>query len=638
MQNDNKMKNKILLFTLFCTFFGIAQYLTAQGDITVDISPVCAGTDDGSISLTFNTELEEGENPCADYLFSWFYDENADGDYTEEELLTDYSEPCTLTDLAAGSYYLVVDDGGCTAEGEFTVESIESIQITNTQLNATCSQEAEGSVQVAVNPTNPPYTFTWTDGFNNPVSSTETGGNSTLVENLLIGEYTLLITDADGCTYSETFDVTQTEPIPLTYIERVKISTGSGVDIYAAEWITSESGNCILYDGGSIPINLNELTDELITVQVETNNPLEYLQLEAFGQGDTAPPSNSEGTEFTFTFSGGTLNNQAASGLVDETLYFRSIDAEGYQLLDLFLMSEYYGDCIEPGMILTDCSSTPPYIKTGTDRVHRLYLSCFGEAPEFLVNYENFIIKITNIGGEGYTYEWTGPTINNQNVNTEGGQQNISNGEYCVTIEDAEGCITTGCVTVYWFQVNVDVEEICPGDTEADICAVVEYGSGDYEYTWFIDGVEYNTSCVTGVAIGSSVELSVVDLISGFQTETPISIDVDSPAAMALSAEIEGGCEGENDSKICLDISGGTEPYIYQWSGFSAQSSSCKANLPTGQESCVTVTDACGSTITECFTPEYEPLSIDDIIVTNPSEDCYNGVIEVLASGNPQIT
>jgi len=93
--------------------------------------------------------------------------------------------------LSAGTYSVEVTDGfGCVNNAEFEITEPEELRIIDTINNSTsCVDACNGSAYIEVTGGTQPYSYLWTNGDTNAVTT-----------NLCIGSYNASITDAHGCT------------------------------------------------------------------------------------------------------------------------------------------------------------------------------------------------------------------------------------------------------------------------------------------------------------------------------------------------------------------------------------------------------------------------------------------------------
>ncbi|MFN0203203.1 MAG: HYR domain-containing protein [Bacteroidia bacterium] len=102
--------------------------------------------------------------------------------------------------LPAGTYTLTVTDSkGCTITKTAVITQPSALAITNTPTNVKCFGASTGSVIVHVTGGATPYTYAWTG----------TSSISSSATNLAAGTYSVIVTDANGCTISTSATLTQ---------------------------------------------------------------------------------------------------------------------------------------------------------------------------------------------------------------------------------------------------------------------------------------------------------------------------------------------------------------------------------------------------------------------------------------------
>ncbi len=150
-------------------------------ELLVDLTatPVsCFGENDGTVSSTFT-----GGNDMVSYL--WNNAETTAG----------------LSNLAAGEYTLTVtDQKGCTAEHTVELTQPADLQIIVDQVVAAVGGNADGAIEITVSGGTATYAYQWF--LNNDLISEEEDPSG-----LLAGEYTLILTDANGCETTMTIEV-----------------------------------------------------------------------------------------------------------------------------------------------------------------------------------------------------------------------------------------------------------------------------------------------------------------------------------------------------------------------------------------------------------------------------------------------
>ena len=166
------------------------------------IAVSCNGDTDGSVELaaTGGTNLFEYSSDGIDFGSSPLFDELAVGAFT----------------------YYVQDSNGCSASAEATIEEPDVMSVTGVITND--SGTGDGALDITVTGGNGGYTFTWS-GPDNFTSANED------LTGIVAGEYTVTITDLNGCEVTGTFGV----PVgigEIALLESVNVSPNPSFGLY----------------------------------------------------------------------------------------------------------------------------------------------------------------------------------------------------------------------------------------------------------------------------------------------------------------------------------------------------------------------------------------------------------------------
>lgn len=186
--------------TVTDTDTGISQTFTVEIEdlvLTFESSslPSACGNNTGSIAFVAGN----GESP---YTYS------VDGGTT-------LSGDNPVTGLSSGAYNLLIKDAnGCIGEGTEIINDEGGMTIDELTLqHPNCIDDCDGVATVSLSAGGtPPYTYTWFDG--NGEELNETG--STL-SGLCVGNYSVSVVDANGCTAAEAFSIDAAEPSDATF-------------------------------------------------------------------------------------------------------------------------------------------------------------------------------------------------------------------------------------------------------------------------------------------------------------------------------------------------------------------------------------------------------------------------------------
>lgn len=174
-----------------------------------------------------------------------------------------------LTGVGAGSYMVTISDSkGCNTTTSGMVSPSTPMVFTPTVTDVTCSGGRNGAIGLAVSGGLSPYTYLWS-----------TGNTLATLNSISAGSYTVTVTDANGCTKSETFVVMQPSPITaaLSKTDDTNNTPGVGTGTITMTGPTGGTPNySYLWSGpnafSATTQHLNALDYGLYTVTITDNN------------------------------------------------------------------------------------------------------------------------------------------------------------------------------------------------------------------------------------------------------------------------------------------------------------------------------------------------------------------------------
>jgi large repetitive protein len=587
----------------------------------------------------------------------------------------------TATGLTAGAYVVTVTDAnGCQAFANVTInQPANPLSLTISGTDIACNGASTGTATVVASGGTSGYTYLWTPG----------GATTATASGLTIGSYSVLVTDANGCT--ETTSITLTEPTPLqlsignvspvscfggnngsaeavvsggvgphTYLwtpGNINTSTASGLAAGTYTVVVTDANGCTITDNVTITQPLAPLAVSFNTINNLCN-----------GQSNGSITANVSGgtAGYSYLWYPNADTNQTNSGLPAGTYTLVITDANGCQLTDNATVTEPLAITYTYTSVNSTCNlangsatvnpsgGTAPYTylwspggqttQTVSNIAANAYSvlitdnnGCFITAyvslndiagPSAVIYFtqnvscnggNDGIASVSQVGGTPpYTYLWN--TTPPQTGSTASG---LSAGVYTVTVTDANGCVgaavTDPAITeppayqIVATQTNVS----CFGGNNGTATVSVTGGTPNYTYTW-IPNVG-NTSSVSGLSAG----VYTVSISDQNSCDTTITFTITQPTQITLNTNVTNvSCFGGSNGAVTVTASQGTPGYSYVWSPNGATSAT-NNGLSAGTYT-VIVTDANGCTANTSATVT-QPLNALAVTATPSPVSCFNG-------------
>jgi len=138
-------------------------------------------------------------------------------------------------------------------------------------------------------------------------------------------------------------------------------------------------------------------------------------------------------------------------------------------------------------------------------------------------------------------------------------------GEYWVKITDSHSCVVIDTVEITRPEVmtmTTNIENLtCYGAKNGTIQAIISGGQAPYKYRWSNNQM---SAKITGLA-ADEYRLEVTDFR---QCKVVFFASVSEPNALSLKYDLSNAAYyGSTDGRIKVNVTGGTKPYYYNWTG-----------------------------------------------------------------------
>ncbi|WP_160213735.1 SdrD B-like domain-containing protein, partial [Phaeodactylibacter xiamenensis] len=505
-----------------------------------------------------------------------------------------------VSGLMAGTYTVTVTDANnCTAIASTTIVDESAPELVIVPTSPDCFEKPTGSVDLTVNGGTAPFTFMWSNN-----ATTED------LNNVAAGNYSVTVTDNNGCEATIQTTVTQPEQLELSI-------AGQDVDCFG----NATGAADLTVTGGTTPYtyawsnnattqDITDLVADTYSVTVTDANGCQafdqilieepaVLALTIMGEdvdcfGNATGSANLEVTggtaPYTYIWSNGAITEDI-NGLLAGNYEVTVTDANGCAAEETVVIDQPDNLTAITGSVASTC----------------------GDA--------NGSVSVDAAGGtEPYTYNWS-------NGGTKAMVTDLLAGDYFVTVTDANGCQTTSSTAVQNIggpQVMVNSPSACP-DEEVSLTASVSGGTTPFTFEWETSETTASITVSTGttatytvtVTDGNGCEAVATGTVTIF--ETPV----------ADAGEDTAICLGESQELIA-SVTNGTAPYTYLWST-NETTAEITVNPTVTTTYQVTVTDNNG-----CEDIDEVMVTVNPLPVADAGDDvtvCLGQSVSLMASG-----
>ena len=518
--------------------------------------------------------------------------------------------------LYAGNYpVFAVDANGCSDSVMVTISEPDVIYFSATSSDVSCNAGSNGSVWVdSVSGGTAPYFYSW-----------NTGQNTSIINNVVAGTYTVSVTDVNNCS-SNPLQVTVTvnEPTQLTSSTSIinhsscsgtqtaangeaEVTASGGTLGYNYLWSTgSTSTNITFVFPGTYTVDITDANGCMITdtaiINPGTNPNLNVTvqDVSCFGANDgmMITSATSGTTPYQFSSDGGATFVPAGTpfGPTGQASYFITVvDAEGCTDSDSVFVNE-------PDELLISSLTVQNVL-------------CYDSA--------NGQITVNVTGGTGsYSYVWN----NGQTTQTA---VNLMPSTYNVVVTDSMGCSVTSLNQNITQPDSLSITSItttnvsCNGGNDGSAVVNVIGGTQTYNYGW---------SGGSDVNLIAGTYTSTITDANGCITSQDFTI-TEPPAISIQFIRDSVTCVGGSDGKSTAIVTGGTGSYNLLWDDGST--GNVVTTFDAGYHT-LTVIDANNCVFTdsvEILEPSFS-VTIDSLIISEITcNNANNASITVLATG-----
>lgn len=518
-----------------------------------------------------------------------------------------FQSSSTFNNLFAGYYNVTVkDNNNCTLTQTVQITQPTDIQLSVNTQNANCTA-ANGAATVNVSGGTIPYAYQWSS----------VGGNASISNSLTAGNYTVTVTDFNGCTKSITLTINSTPGgtaivtagfnvtckgynngwATVGYIGNmtppISYSWSNGQNTQTANNLAPGNYNCVIQDiyGCTSSIGIGITEPDSLHFTISSSPALCYNQ----NSGSASVSYISGGTSpFTYQWTPGGQTSATANNLIAGTYSCIITDANG-------CTKTYSVNVTQPSSVsITSTVNTAYCMQTNGSAT----ISATGGFP-------------------AYSYTWS----NGQTGNV---LANAAAGTYTVLVKDANNCVNIFGITIPntngpTLTVTGYTNVSCYGGNNGVATTSVSGGVSPYTYMW-------SNGQNLGTAINLSAGIYTVSVSDAVGCVASASVQITQPPALSLNIIAQNPlCYNSSDGSANAIVNGGTSPYSYTWSPIGGNGA--VANNLTAGNYIVNVKDAMGCTIGGTIQLNNPPQMQASVSYTNVS---CNGACNGVATASAQ--
>jgi gliding motility-associated-like protein len=504
----------------------------------------------------------------------------------------------TISSLCATNVYTVTvtDIKGCTSTQFVTITQPTQLTATIIKTDVTCNNAANGTAHATVGGGTPGYTYVWSGP-----GCSFSGQGTPDVSGLCPGTYTLVVTDAAGCTKTTTITIIQPTTLAVTVnattlacnadCNAVATATVTGgTPTYSFNWSGTPIGDTTSVISslcaGGYTVNVTDAQGCVVSANTTIFQPTvlnlttSSTNVTCFGLSNgTAQAAASGGTPgYSYLWSPGGFTTPTVSNLGAGTYTVCVTDANGCSICNTIIITQ-------PNQLFGD----PTLIRNVT---------CFGAC-------NGSVYSNVSGGSPPYVFNWT-PGVTGAQGQGNDTLINLCPRTYTLVVTDQNLC--TSNQTVIVTQPTPFTATISSSTSSCNICngsatVSVSGGTGPFTYLWAPAASGGTTPTAIGLCPQTSYTVTVTDA-NGCTASVSVMILQTVSITMTTSNTVLS-CVDTCDGVATANASGGAPPYSFIWAPGIGAGGSTVTDLCAGTYS-VTAIDANG-----CF-------GTDTVTFTNP--------------------
>ena len=505
---------------------------TASAAVTVNQTPPVLATIANSQAVSCNggangSATASAASGSAPYNFIW-----SNGAIT-----------ATANNLSAGTYTVTITDGNnCTATASATISQPAVLAANASATAQTANGVNNGTATAAPSGGTSPYVYLWSNG-----------GATAAITGLAPGNYTVTITDAQGCTAVQTVTVNSFNCNLSATVTATNVSCNGAANGSAAVTLTGGTQPITyLWSNGAVTASISGLAVGNYTVSIT-----DASGCPAVGSASITEPvalaANATATAVTaVNLNDGTATAQPTGGSLPYT-YLWNTGATTATITAL-----------APGSYTPTITDANGCTATQTVTVNAfncaLVTSVVTTSATCTESANGSATVVVSGGSAPYTFLWSSGDL----LPTAG---NLIPGLYTVTVGDGAGCVSTASTTVMALD-TVSPTLACPGSIFLCGANIVTYPAPTATDNCNLNGAipVLVSGQASGTAFDDGVTTQVFSVTDGGNNTATCSFTVTVfPVPDVLIDSVHNDLGNSGTGSISITAVGGVGPFIFIW-------------------------------------------------------------------------
>ena len=242
-----------------------------------------------------------------------------------------------VSNLSDGTYFCTVVEPGCSETITVIVSSPQNLTLENVVTNINCFGNANGIITLVPGDGVSPYSYNWSNG-----------GSTQTLNNLTPGNYTVVVTDNNGCTIAGAYQITQPDALVVSnsktnvlcfgqFNGTINTTVSGGTGTYTYGWNNgSNNQNLINLQSGTYNLTVTDANNCIATSSVVVSQPGQLtatstqINVACFGESTGAINATLTGgtLPYNYSWNSGQLTEDI-SGLAQGNYTLSVTDANG---------------------------------------------------------------------------------------------------------------------------------------------------------------------------------------------------------------------------------------------------------------------------------------------------------------------